>query len=166
MLENGQWLGRGSVLVEGQSRGLPVECQVQVERDHTGVTLTGAWQAQGEAEQPFQARLASNDVGTYTLSLYLGGDRLHGTAKLDSPPNLGLLWNDSGTLHATFALFTVSRGFGFRGFLRDCSAPGGGAGSAGSSAERGRVFTWEVAFSLRQEVLKGDNVVSLRRPRR
>jgi len=163
MLNNGQWLGRGSVLAEGQSRGLPLECQVQVERDHTGVTLTGAWQAQGEAEQPFQARLASNDVGTYTLSLYLGGDRLHGTAKLDSPPNLGLLWNESGSLHATFALFTVSRGFGFRGFLRDCSVgPAGG----GSGAERGRVFTWEVAFSLRQEVLKGDNVVSLQRRRR
>lgn len=160
MLESGQWLGRGSVLAEGQSRGLPVECQVQVERDHTGVTLSGDWHAQGETEQPFQARLASNDVGTYTLSLYLGADRLHGTAKLDSPPNLGLLWNEAGTLHATFALFAVSRGFGFRGFLRDC-----GHGAGGAAAERGRVFTWEVAFSLRQDVLKGDNVVSLHRRR-
>jgi len=166
MLDNGQWLGRGSVLAEGQSRGLPVECQVQVERDQTGVTLSGGWHAQGETEQPFQARLASNDVGTYTLSLYLGADRLHGTAKLDSPPNLGLLWNDAGTLHATFALFTVSRGLGFRGFLRDCGDCSDGAGGAGTVAERGRVFTWEVAFSLRQEVLKGDNVVSLHRRRR
>ena len=89
----------------------------------------------------------------------LAGDHLQGTAKLDSPPNLGLLWNDSGSIHATFALFAVSRGYGFRGFVRD-AAPSARGDSGGC------VFTWEVAFSLKQEVVKGDNVVSLHRRRR
>jgi hypothetical protein len=157
--ESGQWLGRGSVLAEGQSRGQPLECQVLVQRDGEGVTLTGGWRGQGDSESEFVVRLASNDVGTYTLTVQLAGDHLQGTAKLDSPPNLGLVWNDSGSIHATFALFTVSRGYGFRGFVRD-------AGRTGSTAGGGRVFTWEVAFSLKQEVVKGDNVVSLHRRRR
>lgn len=159
MLESGQWLGRGSVLAEGQSRGRPLECQVLIERDHTGATLSGAWQVQGQGDVEFLVRLASNDVGTYTLTVQMGGDHLQGTAKLDSPPNLGLLWNDRGTIHATFALFSVSRGYGFRGFVRDAPV-------AGTRDDGGRVFTWEVAFSLKQEVVKGDNVVSLHRRRR
>ena len=157
-LESGQWLGRGSLLGEGQSRGQPVECHVTVQRDDEGVTLTGGWRSQGAPESEFVVRVAGNDVGTYTLTMRLAADHLRGTAKLDSPPNLGLLWNDRGTVHATFALFAISRGYGFRGFVRDASAPGADAD--------GRVYTWEVAFSLKQEVVKGDNVVSLHRRRR
>ena len=159
-LESGQWLGRGSLLAEGQSRGQPVECHVLVQRDEEGVTLTGGWRGQGSDESEFVVRLASNDVGTYTLTMNLAGDHLQGTAKLDSPPNLGLLWNDSGSVYATFALFAISRGYGFRGFVRD-------AGHAAAPRDGGgRVFTWEVAFSLKQEVVKGDNVVSLHRRRK
>ncbi|HEX7034520.1 MAG TPA: hypothetical protein VF210_02020 [Pseudomonadales bacterium] len=156
-LESGHWLGRGSLLAEGQSRGQPLDCHVLVQRDEEGVTITGGWQLQGEPETELVVRLASNDVGTYTLTVSVAGDRLQGTAKLDSPPNLGLLWNDSGSVHATFTLFAVSRGYGFRGFVRD-------SGTRGSNG--GRVFTWEIAFSLKQEVMKGDNVVSLHRRRR
>lgn len=155
MLESGQWVGRGSLLAEGQSRGLPLACHLLIERDADGVTLTGGWQAEGEAEQGIAIRLASNDVGTYTLNARFGARRLDGTAKLDSPPNLGLVWEEGDGLYATFALFSISRGYGCRGFLRDADAGG-----------VRRVFTWEIAFSLKQEVLKGDNVVSLHRRRR
>jgi hypothetical protein len=158
LLESGQWLGRGSVLGEGQSRGQPVECAVLVQRDDEGFTLTGHWQGQGDPERDFVARVASNDVGTYTLSMRLAGLHLQGSAKLDSPPNMGLLWSDSGSVHATFALFAVSRGYGFRGFVRDVGS--------GAAAGSGRLYTWEIAFSLKQEVVKGDNVVSLHRRRR
>jgi hypothetical protein len=162
LLENGQWLGRGSLLGEGESRGRTLECEVVVQRDDGGLTLSGHWQVQGASATEFIARVAANDVGTYVIGLRLAGAppaglNLQGTAKLDSPPNVGMLWSDSGTLHASFALFAVSRGYGCRGFLRD-----GASGDAGS----GRLFTWEIAFSLRQEVVKGDNVVSLNRRRR
>jgi hypothetical protein len=156
LLETGQWLGRGSLLGEGQSRGQAVECEVLVQRDDGGLTLTGHWQEHGEPERDFVARVAGNDVGTYTLSLRQAGLHLQGTAKLDSPPNIGLLWSDNGSVNATFALFSVSRGFGFRGFVRDCASGSG----------NGRLYTWEIAFALKQEVVKGDNVVSLHRRRR
>lgn len=153
MLGSGHYLGRGSVLAEGQSKGLPVECHVLVQRDDGGATVTGTWQLEGTSERDFQVRLGANEVGTYSLDGRFGGDLLRGTAKLDSPPNLGLLWNEAGSVHATFSLFSVARGYGFRGFVRD------GAGDAA------RLYTWEVAFSLKQEAVKGSNVVSLRRRR-
>jgi hypothetical protein len=172
LLENGQWLGRGSLLGEGESRGRTLECEMLVQRDDDGMTLSGQWQVQGDSPSDFVARVAANDFGTYVVGLRLapppsdgptsggptsGGLHLHGTAKLDSPPNVGMLWSDSGTLHASFALFAVSRGYGCRGFLRD-----GSGGLTGS----GRLFTWEMALSLRQQVVKGDNIVSLHRRRR
>lgn len=155
MLESGHWLGRGSVLAEGQSRGRALECHVLVQRDDGGATITGTWQPEGAGERDFQIRLAGNDVGTYSLDGRLAADHLYGTAKLDSPPNLGLLWNEGGSLYATFSLFPVARGYGFRGFVRDSGGPGDA-----------RLLTWEIAFSLKQESVKGGNVVTLRRPRR
>lgn len=150
MLASGTWRGRGSLLAEGQSRGMPVACEVRLERDDEGITVTGHWQRDGAEARELAARVAGNDVGTYTLSLRLDLESLQGTAKLDSPPNLGLLWNDAGSVHATFALFEVSGGYGCRGFVRD------GA----------RVFTWEIALSPAERPGGGDNVVSLRGRRR
>ncbi|MCZ6641460.1 MAG: hypothetical protein O7F71_07785 [Gammaproteobacteria bacterium] len=150
LLQNGQWLGRGSLLVEGASRGEKVECDVAVESDDGGFTITGEAVFKEMGKRELTIRVADNDVGTYTLRVQIGNDVLNGTAKLDSPPNLGLVWNDAGSVHATFALFSVSNGYGFRGF---------------SKLEE-TTYTWEVAFSLRQDVIGGDNVVSLARRRR
>ena len=148
-LQPGRWTARGSLLAEGQSRGQALSCEVQVQRDADGHTLTGHWQLPDGAAREFALRVVANDVGTYTLGMRMAGDGLQGTAKLDSSPNLGLLWNDAGTLHATFALFPLARGFGLRGFARD----------------GGHVYTWEMSFSLHQETVRSDNVVSLRRRR-
>ncbi len=67
----------------------------------------------------------------------------------ERPPHLGLMWNNSETVHLRFALFAVSEGYGCRRFLRDGET----------------TYTWEVAFSLKQDVIKGDNVISLSRRR-
>ncbi len=146
-LQTGRWIGKGSLLAEGQSLGHAVTCDVQVQKDEDGFTLTGTWQGSEAAAWEFALRIVANEVGTYTLGMRLAGDSLQGTAKLDSPPNLGLIWNDIGTVHATFVLFPLTRGYGLRGFVRDGS----------------HVYTWEMAFSLHQETVKADNVVSLRR---
>ena len=149
-LHPGRWLGKGSLLAEGRSLGQAVACDVQVEKDQDGYTLSGTWQGLNAEPWEFVLRVVPNEVGTYTLGMRLAGDGLQGTAKLDSPPNLGLMWNDAATVHATFALFPVTRGYGLRGFVRDGQ----------------HVYTWEMAFSLHQETVRADNVVSLRRPRR
>jgi hypothetical protein len=156
LLESGQWLGRGSLVTETSSRGVPVTAEVTVERDEEGATLTGQWRLDDGEPQHFAARIAANESGTYTLSLRLAGERLQGTAKLDSPPNLCLLWNDGATLNATVTVFAASRGYGCRGFLRDSGSSGGGGG----------IYTWEMAFSPQQASARGDNVVSLHRRRR
>ena len=88
--------------------------------------------------------------GTYIVDAFVRGARLDGTAKLESDPNLGLLWNTSNSIHASFTLFPVSAGVGFRGFVR----------------ERETTFTWELALKPQQTVVQGGNVVSLARRRR
>lgn len=150
ILRNGHWLGRGSVLVEGFSLGRTVECDARVEADDEGLIVNAELAFQDGKRRTLNVRVAGNDVGTYTLRLASNGEVFHGTAKLDSPPNLGLLWNDSETVHLTFALFAVADGHGCRGFLRDGET----------------TYTWEMAFSLKQDVVKGDNVISLNRRRR
>lgn len=153
LLQSGQWLGRGSLLPEGLSRGTPITCEARVDRDEAGATLTGHWQLAEQEAREFVVRVAGDDAGTYSLSLRLAALQLHGTAKLDSPPNLGLLWNDAGNLHATFSLFAVAAGYGCRGFVRQ-------------HGSRVSLYTWEIAFSLKQSLVQGDNVVSLHRRRR
>jgi hypothetical protein len=150
ILRPGHWLGRGSVLIEGMSLGRTLECDARVEADETGFLLNAEVAFQEGEDRNVNLRIAGNEVGTYTLRLSTAGEVFHGTAKLDSPPNLGLMWNESETVHLTFTLFTVSQGIGCRGFLRDGET----------------TYTWEVAFSLKQDVVKGDNVISLDRRRR
>jgi hypothetical protein len=150
ILKAGHWLGRGSVLIEGMSLGRTIECDARVEADEAGLVLNAELTFQDGARRTLNLRVAGNEVGTYTLRLSSAGEVFHGSAKLDSPPNLGLMWNDSETVHLTFALFAVSGGYGCRGFLRDGET----------------TYTWEVAFSLKQDVVKGDNVISIDRRRR
>ena len=150
ILKPGHWLGRGSVLVEGFSLGKTAECDARIEQDEGGFIGNAELKFQDQDKQNLNVRVAHNEVGTYTLRLQVGGEVFHGSAKLDSPPNLGLLWNDSETVHLSFTLFEISGGFGCRGFLRDGET----------------TYTWEMAFALKQEVVKGDNVVSLQRRRR
>ena len=155
LLQPGHWLGRGSVLVEGFSLGKTVECDARVEADEGGLIINASLTSQDNPAVNIGIRVAANDVGTYTLRVQAGAEPFHGTAKLDSPPNLGLLWNESETVSATFSLFAVqgSGGYGCRGFMKDGDT----------------IYTWEIAFALKQDVVKGDNVVSLtgrNRPRR
>ncbi len=149
LLKSGQWLGRGSLLVEGASLGQAVECDVLVEQDSGGLTLTGEVGFKAAQAMPLSIRVAPDEVGTYVVDARLGELGLDGVAKLESAPNLGLLWNRKDSLHVAFTLFELRSGYGFRGFLR----------------EQGRTLTWEVAFSLRQDAIEADNVVTLR-PRR
>ena len=146
ILQPGHWLGRGSLLIEGFSLGRTVECDARLEQDEAGLSVSAELKFQDGEHRTLGVRIAANEVGTYTLRLQSGGEVFHGTAKLESSPNLGLLWNDSETVHLTFALFQLQSGCGCRGFLRDGDT----------------TYTWEMAFSLKQDVVKGDNVVSLR----
>jgi hypothetical protein len=150
IVQPGHWIGRGSVLVEGFSLGRTVECDARVEKDDGGLVVSAELAQQDGPRRSVSIRAAANDVGTYTLRIQIDGEVFHGSAKLDSPPNLGLLWNDSETVYLSFALFAIAGGCGCRGYLRDGET----------------TYTWEVAFSLKQNVVSGDNVISLRGGRR
>jgi hypothetical protein len=150
LLAAGSWLGKGSLLLEGRSLGETIEAQAQIDTDETGLSVRLEL-ALGDKTHQVLVRIAANDVGTYVLNVRSDmAATLLGTAKLDSEPNLGLLWDDEQSITATFSLFSRPGGLGCRGFVRSDTA----------------TYTWEIAFARKQHVVKGDNVVSLRGRRR
>ena len=147
MLNRGQWLGKGSLLVEGASLGDSVEVDLTITDDDAGLTLSG--DLSGDLSGAVSIRVAPDEVGTYVVDARLAGLALDGIAKLESEPNLALLWNEGHTQSASVTLFQAGGGIGCRGFWH----------------EAGKTRTWEILFKLKQQVVGGDNVVSLRRRR-
>lgn len=147
LVTKGDFVGRGQLLVEGASLGEDVEVDLSVTEDAHGITLSGT--LGGEFSGDVSIRVAPDEVGTYVVDARLAGVALDGRAKLESEPNLTLLWNEGQTQSVSVALFATSGGVGCRGFWQ----------------EQGKTRTWEILFKLKQQVVGGSNVVSLRRRR-
>lgn len=149
LLRKGDWSGQGRVVIEGTSLGVKFELDpFSISDDEGGWTLTG--QLSGEFDGQVSIRIAADEEGTYVIDAQVAGLALDGRAKMESQPNLALLWNAAHTQAASVTLFQASGGIGCRGFFH----------------EAGRTCTWEVRFVRRQERIGGDNVVSLARRRR
>ena len=147
LIRKGLWSAKGSVVFEGSSLGVPVEVDLDIVEDQDGITLTGEIQGAGKGD--VSIRIGADDVGTYVVDARVGSFALDGIAKLESEPNVCLLWNQGQTQSATVSLFVVDTGIGCRGFFR----------------EAGKTVTWEILFRPTQQVVGGDNVVSLMRRR-
>ena len=147
LIRKGLWSAKGSVVYEGSSLGVPVDVDLEVVEDHDGITLTGS--LAGAAQGNVSIRIGADENGTYVLDARVGSFALDGIAKLESEPNVCLLWNEGQTQSATVNLFVVDTGMGCRGFFR----------------EAGKIVTWEILFRPTQQVVSGDNVVSLMRRR-
>ena len=150
LLQPGQWLGKGSLLVEGQSLGQGLSCEAEVTRAEVEFNIGVEIDIKELGARAMSVRVVPNEEGTYTIDVRTLAGTYSGLAKLESAPNLGMLWNEDGSTYITFTLFAIQDGFGFRGFLR----------------ENATTYTWEIAFSLKHEVVGGDNVVSLANRRR
>jgi hypothetical protein len=150
LLGKGDWKGKGSVLFEGRSLGLPLTADIKVEHESGAVVINGTLSVVGHGIDELSARLVENETGTYTLDVFHRGARLDGTGKFESEPNHALLWNETGTIVTSLSLFGTGNGIGCRGFLR----------------ERGAVLTWEIAFSQAKPERTGANVVSMFKRRR
>lgn len=147
LIRKGLWSAKGSVVYEGSSLGVPLEVDLEVVEDQDGITLTG--NLEGAAQGNVSVRIGADEQGTYVLDVRVGSFALDGIAKLESEPNVCLLWNEGQTQSATANLFVVDTGIGCRGFFR----------------EAGKIVTWEILFRPTQQVVSGDNVVSLMRRR-
>ena len=147
LIRKGLWSAKGSVVFEGSSLGVPTEVDLEIAEDQDGLTLTGTVEGAGKGD--LSIRIGADDVGTYVVDARVGEFALDGVAKLESEPNVCLLWNQGQTQSATASLFVVDTGIGCRGFLR----------------EGGKTVTWEILFRPTQQVVSGGNVVSLTRRR-
>lgn len=150
LLRPGTWLGKGSVILQGMSLGETATLEVEVVEHADGLTVTGELSLGEGAPLEVSVRIVPNEVGTYTVDAFVAGTRLDGVGKLESEPNVSLLWHERELAHASATLFRVDGAVGCRGFLR----------------EQETVRTWEIAFKPKQNVVGGSNVVSLSRRRR
>ena len=144
IVKKGDWIGKGSVLVDGATLGVGLELALKIVEDEDGFTLTG--DLSGAGQGPISIRIAPNDVGTYVIDARILTAALDGIAKLESEPNLALVWNEAQTQSGTMALFLVDTGIGCRGFFR----------------ENNNTITWEMLIQPKQEVITGENIVSFR----
>lgn len=142
----GRWQGKGNLLTLGSTRSQPIVLSADLETDETGATLSGDLTLPGIGELPLSIRLAEDDTGLYALDVHVGGQAFEGSAKMESLPNMGFLWTDSGPQTASFTLFDARDTLGCRGFVRFPEA----------------TYTWEMALRPFQAETAGDNVVSLR----
>ncbi len=149
LLTPGDWQGRGNVVALGSNTGVPVRCKFNCSVDEQGRTLSGELSVGEEGVRDLSIRIAEDETGLYVIDLRYGGVGMDGNAKLESVPNMGMLWNEEGTAHASFVLFSVNRGCGCRGFFKNDSYG----------------LTWEVALEPVVQKHSGGNVVSLRRKR-
>ena len=95
ILSKGLWFGKGTILVEEASLGETVELDIEVVEDQEGYTISGKLLEAYSGE--VSIRVAPNDVGTYTVDARVAGVGLDGIGKLESEPNLILLWNENQT---------------------------------------------------------------------
>ena len=143
LIRKGLWTAKGSVVFEGSSLGVPTEVDLEIVEDQDGLTLTGTIEGAGKGD--VSIRIGADDSGTYVVDARIGSLALDGIAKLESEPNVCLLWNVGQTQSATANLFVVDTGIGCRGFFREAD----------------KTVTWEILFRPTQQVVSGDNVVSL-----
>ncbi len=149
LIGTGSWTGRGRFLYQGQSLGNVFELSFESSRDAHGEHLEGSLQPEGGAVSEFAMHIVEDENGTFVVTASGMSQQLEGIAKLESEPNLAMLWSEDGASMASVAFFSTSRGLGCRGFHR---RPVG-------------VLTWELVLAPNKPVNRGNNVVSLQRRR-
>ena len=154
IIQSGQFNGQGKLLLEGSSLGLDIKLELNVIEDELGITVQG--ELSGEYTAAVSVRIAPDEVGTYVVDAQVGKVVLAGRGKLESEPNLLLLWNEGLTQSASVALFMVNGGVGCRGFYQEAGKSqtwevlinranvhsiGGGPGARGGRKSRGNVVS-------------------------
>jgi hypothetical protein len=147
LLAPGKWIGRGSFLEKGQSLGTTIECTFDVASEEVGTHVKGELTLrEGSARYTFAIWITPNDTGTYDVAAQFGAANLEGTAKMESYPNLAMLWSSRNDIQVSCALFDLRTGRGCRGFSRSPKVQ----------------LTWEMVLREERSATTANNVVTLR----
>ncbi len=148
LLSAGHWNGKGTFWFDGESLGQVIRCKLAVTEDDVSSNIKAEIDRGDPEYSAISIEVVPNQEGTYSLQVRILGDSFLGISKLDSVPHLGLIWNEPRTLSATFTIFTVDQGLGFRGFAN----------------KDGQICTWEVVF-MQEVAARADNVLAFRKGR-
>lgn len=138
LLYSGEWQGKGTLLAIDSTRSQPLRLVAEISSDASGLIVQGTLSMPGFGEQRLTVRSAADDTGRYLIDLQLGSGSFMGNAKLESEPNMGIIWTEPGiepAVTASFVLFEIHDKLGCRGFVR-----------SGNST-----LTWELALTTDAE---------------
>lgn len=159
ILATGRWFGRGACRAVDGAAAVRFEVRADVAAHDDGFLIEAVKSAEGMGVETLMIWVTPDDAGAFTVVLQGGGAHARGTAKLESEPNLGLLWAEDADVHIAFALFTGREVYGLRGFAK----------------KGGVAWTWELALrrdappddgEQAQPATRPDNVISLASRRR
>ena len=120
ILDPGKWQGKGSWRPVSDSVGLRFQASIEIDSDAgtDGMIANAVIQPDGGSPRMLLVYIVPDEVGTYAVTARGDGLDVQGTAKLDSEPNLGLLWSEDGSMHVSCALFRLPDTHGVRGFAK------------------------------------------------
>ena len=112
------WLGRGSWRVITDSTGVKFDCVVKIEEIETGLTIEVSVLTETDSELKFDAWIAPDETGLYTITLQGENTPLEGIGKLESLPHLVSLRSEDNDKSLVITLFELPEVYGTRGFYR------------------------------------------------
>lgn len=137
----GRWFGRGSFRAGNEARGTSFKARIEVSDNlgaddvfGKGYSIEATLDIQGD-ERSIAVWIAADEFGTYAVTVKGLDLDVHGHAKLESEPHLGLLWSEDGVATVAFALFALSQAHGLRGYAKIDK----------------HLWTWELALHRSQE---------------
>ena len=134
LLAAGHWLGRGSFRPANETVGTKFSARIKISDDldiaTVGYLIDATLDVEGAGRQLLQAWIAADEFGTYAINARGFDIRLHGIAKLESDPHLGLLNTEDGSVNVAVAVFATRESHGARGFAKAASG----------------TWTWELAL--------------------
>lgn len=150
LIDTGDWQGRGSIRLTGQVSGERLVTDINIRHEGPTWIVQGLAVIEGASDSRYEINLviAADEVGTYRIVAKVGGHSLEGAAKLESQPNLAMIATENSEIVATSTLFASAEGLGFRGFAHELDK---------------KIWTWEILLQPVRQIVRSDNVVSLRR---
>lgn len=122
ILHEGKFFGRGSLVTDHSSLGIPVNVQVALEQGNDGLIINGEFTVGDEQEElrthAISGTIRANDHGQYDLYLRSGPLQLEGRAKLQALPASALCWDDETKTQVALTLFPFEKGYAIRSISR------------------------------------------------
>ena len=143
LVENGNWIGRGSWLHETESSATKFTIALSVQTTYSGSEIRAEIETKDGKHLQVTGESFVSGTGLYEFLVRTPKFALTGISKLESLPHLALFWSEDESWQACVTVFAIRKLHGVRGFLRS----------------RKDTFTFEVALEKQDQAEPAANIV-------